>query len=709
MTSLNEVGQRVSLQIAGFTRFPHQKGDLCYRVSPSLSEACLAGPGVNAQDGVSVVRVEDVPHATFVAMLNCLYLLELDPDASLAELGLLYVCADKYQITNLSAVVLSRISHKMSPHNISHFLFGFAFQHDALYSLTRGYCVRNYNLVRKSTAFMHVVRSYWEYEDAIQSGIWTDIFQQFTTWNYEGMTVLREDSGGVDELLRPSGEADVLDLTEGKFKIVLMPTFDDLPDHCILAAFRYCDSRFIAKCGTLSRRHARIVHDPILWTHVSVSGRVSSAALFIENVVLQHAKHIRSISFESISFTSSTVEGADSFFESTERLLAQIGSNLRELRIDDAVHRTASDTIPLQFRLPVPSSLMVSTTGLHESLFGDIHILLASVAKYCPAISKIVLSGDSDSAYVGDSNILLLTTSCPAVESFVDEECCGLSANAIKYMAKGWKSLSSLELDTDCMDVAEFKNSVSLFGDRIKRLSVTCFNEALDAEGFGDFLETLRCLKNLEVLAIDHSGSRSGTDGIDPDKMQQILTACPKLQGFEYFTTLEAYFDFEEEDDFRNFAATSSLSDYHGSNYAGGDTDFLIESYKTYRAKSMYSRSRRGSIGSVSMATTRFGKGRFQLASLSIFSKDEDSLLDDVTSLAPALPSPNEKLNRVEVYGMWSSGDKLSIRQRALRVLGFEEGSDFFAGKQEVFFAILDGCHAVCGKGGVNVTFAWSI
>ncbi|KAJ3259635.1 hypothetical protein HDU77_001735 [Chytriomyces hyalinus] len=488
-----------------------------------------------------------------------------------------------------------------------------------------------------------------------------------------------------------------------------MPTFDDLPDHCILAAFRYCDSRFIAKCGMLSRRHARIVHDPMLWTHVSVSGRVASAALFIENVVLQHAKHIRSISFESISFTSSTVEGADSFFESTERLLAQIGSNLRELRIDDAVHRTASDTIPLQFRLPVPSSLMVSTTGLHESLFGDIHILLASVAKYCPAISKIVLSGDSDSAYVGDSNILLLTTSCPAVESFVDEECCGLSANAIKYMAKGWKSLSSLELDTDCMDVAEFKNSVSLFGDRIKRLSVTCFNEALDVEGFGDFLETLRCLKNLEVLAIDHSGSRSGTDGIDPDKMQQILTACPKLQGFEYFTTLEAYFDFEEEDDFRNFAATSSLSDYHGSNYAGGDTDFLIESYKTYRAKSMYSRSRRGSIGSVSMATTRFGKGRFQLASLSIFSKDEDSLLDDVTSLAPALPSPNEKLNRVEVYGMWSSGDKLSIRQRALRVLGFEEGSDFFAGKQEVFFAILDGCHAVCGKGGVNVTFAWSI
>ncbi|KAJ3259629.1 hypothetical protein HDU77_001727 [Chytriomyces hyalinus] len=170
--------------------------------------------GIDDQDGVSVVRVDDFPHATFLAMLDYLYVSELDPHANLMELGLLYVCADKYQITELSELVLSRISDQMSPETVSHFLFGYAYQYEVLNSLAQEYFVRNFNLVRKSTEFVHVVRSYWEYEEAIESGIWTDIFKQFTEWDFETMPVLPEESGGVDGLLRPSEDADNLNSTE---------------------------------------------------------------------------------------------------------------------------------------------------------------------------------------------------------------------------------------------------------------------------------------------------------------------------------------------------------------------------------------------------------------------------------------------------------------------------------------------------------------
>ncbi|KAI8838540.1 hypothetical protein BJ741DRAFT_601415 [Chytriomyces cf. hyalinus JEL632] len=180
----------------------------------SMFSGAWSEGGVDDQDRVSVVRIEDFSHATFVAMLNYIYLLELDPDASLMELGLLYACADKYQITDLSALVLSRISQQMAPETISHFLFGYAYQCDVLISLAQEYFVRNFNLVRKSTEFVRVVRSYWEYEDAIRSGIWTQILMQFTAWNFKVMTVLPEESGGVDDLLQPSGEAEVLDSAE---------------------------------------------------------------------------------------------------------------------------------------------------------------------------------------------------------------------------------------------------------------------------------------------------------------------------------------------------------------------------------------------------------------------------------------------------------------------------------------------------------------
>ncbi|KAJ3259634.1 hypothetical protein HDU77_001734 [Chytriomyces hyalinus] len=201
--------------------------------------------GIDDQNGVSVVRVDDFPHATFLAMLNYLYVSELDPHANLMELGLLYICADKYQITNLSELVLSRISHQMSPETISHFLFGYAYQYEVLNSLAQEYFVRNFNLVRKSTEFVHVVRAHWEYEDAIQSGLWTDIFMQFTEWGYEAMTVLPEESGGVDGLLRPSEDADSLNSAETQANTQIVT------DDC-LDGSRILDKCVVPESGTVS-------------------------------------------------------------------------------------------------------------------------------------------------------------------------------------------------------------------------------------------------------------------------------------------------------------------------------------------------------------------------------------------------------------------------------------------------------------------------
>ncbi|KAJ3397121.1 hypothetical protein HDU80_009688 [Chytriomyces hyalinus] len=198
--------------------------------------------GIDDQDGVSLVRVDDFPHATFLAMLNYLYVSELDPHASLAELGLLYICADKYQITDLSELVLSRISHQMSPETISHFLFGYAYQYEVLNSLAQEYFVRNFNLVRKSTEFVHVVRAHWEYEDAIQSGLWTDIFMEFTAWGFETMSVLPEESGGVDDLLRPSEDGGVLD-SAGMLANTLIAT-----DDCLNGSV--CEGRSTADVST---------------------------------------------------------------------------------------------------------------------------------------------------------------------------------------------------------------------------------------------------------------------------------------------------------------------------------------------------------------------------------------------------------------------------------------------------------------------------
>ncbi|KAI8619436.1 hypothetical protein BC830DRAFT_775777 [Chytriomyces sp. MP71] len=483
-----------------------------------------------------------------------------------------------------------------------------------------------------------------------------------------------------------------------------------LPDAALIRVLRYCDTRHVVQCAQLNvRLRALCDTEASLWRHVSIGGAsLASLSRFVDVILLVHADAIASISLENILFDE---KDSDAFLRNLDRLLACIGSALTDLRIDDTLMRSEPDSI--HFRLPVPASALAQSAKMSMTLFGQIDPILTSLASHCASsLKRIVLSGNHESIYIGDDAILFMTTHFPSIESFTDEQSCGLTPTALKYMADGWSRLTSLELDTECMHLDEFGPALTHFGPRLHRLSVTTFSHDLDAAAFPQFTSALQALPNLHLLAIDHSTARGGQDGIDPDRTRALLAAAPSLRGIEYFASLEAFFDFaDDEDDFRAFSRAGSPD----GPASLADTDLLLDTYRTYRAaRSTYTRSRRGSLGSMSMATTRFGPGglRYPHAShsLSLFSKEEERTGDDVTSLAPGMPSPHERLNRVEVYGAWSCGDGLGIRARALRILGFDEsGSDFFVGRQETFFAILEGVWAVCEEMGVKVTFAWSI
>ncbi|KAJ3212882.1 hypothetical protein HDU82_004795 [Entophlyctis luteolus] len=504
-----------------------------------------------------------------------------------------------------------------------------------------------------------------------------------------------------------------------------------LPDKLLVGALRYCSTRDLVRCRLvcLRLRHLVEAHAATLWRNVVVSGHAAVAAKFIVSAVLPKASLIRSLSFESISFAltppARTVESIVAvFFAAVEELFSRVGPNLCDLRLDNSTHGQPAD---VAFKLTIPASTLAqSATYLAEShyLFGHAQMLIAPLGKHCPNIKSISLSSDSDeNVYIGDANLLLLMQSCPEVETFIDDEPCGITATALTNMVDNWKNLSSLEIDTDCMSVEDFHDSVSKFGGRLKRLSIMGFADPFDDDSTKQlFLDTLRSLENLEVLAINHSKTHT-IEGIDPDIMKEILDACPKLYGFEYFPTIESYFDFDDGSESHSFDAEArSIAQ---SSTGSWNPQALVSNWKAYKeTSSTYAKSRRNSVGSMSMAT-RFGRFanetasrtlglgvgslRHNLATLSVFSREDDAAHDDVTSLAPAMPSPNDNTHRVEFYGMWMSGDKLTIRERALRILGFADGGDFFVGKQEVFFAILDGVHAVCRDRGVRVTFAWSI
>ncbi|KAJ3020664.1 UNVERIFIED_CONTAM: Rho- BTB domain-containing protein 2 [Siphonaria sp. JEL0065] len=189
----------------------------------SLSEffqAMFSGPWSESHsEGPTIIEIVDFPHKTFQGMLNYLYLEELDPKSTLTDLGLLHICADKYQILDLMSLTESLISSQMSPANVSGFLFGFAHQYDSLNTLACQYFVDEFDAVKKTEEFIQVVRKPWEVgctHDA-WCKVWESVLQGLIVHGFEKVDVVFEESGGVDEYLDLS-ESDDRELEEGEGK-----------------------------------------------------------------------------------------------------------------------------------------------------------------------------------------------------------------------------------------------------------------------------------------------------------------------------------------------------------------------------------------------------------------------------------------------------------------------------------------------------------
>ncbi|ORY44933.1 hypothetical protein BCR33DRAFT_716846, partial [Rhizoclosmatium globosum] len=198
----------------------HVEGKIIYGqkcILASLSEffqAMFSGAwaeGFVSSNAPTVVHVTDFPHKTFQGMLNYLYLEELDPKATLEELGSLHICADKYQILDLSTLTLSLISSQISCTNVTRFLFHFAYQYESLSDLAVRYFVDNYDGVRKTVEFMQVVRRPWECDEQGWCVVWDRVLREIAelgTVEFERVGVCFEESGGVDEYLDPFDDDD---------------------------------------------------------------------------------------------------------------------------------------------------------------------------------------------------------------------------------------------------------------------------------------------------------------------------------------------------------------------------------------------------------------------------------------------------------------------------------------------------------------------
>ncbi|KAJ3329084.1 hypothetical protein HDU76_008698 [Blyttiomyces sp. JEL0837] len=518
------------------------------------------------------------------------------------------------------------------------------------------------------------------------------------------------------------------------------PKLVELPDDCLLSTLLLFDLRTLVALGRLCKRFKSLIENPSLWRFAVVSGQASQAIKLIEKGLIPRAGMIRGLALQDIVFPLSSVPESlenpipdlqRTFHSSLESLFVAVGKRLEELHIEDNVgseeilHRSSQSASAL-----ASSSSILSVTPV--GLFSGADSLFEAIAQNCREIKRLSLCSAEQSEYVGDHNILKLTTYCSKVEEFRDEESFGVSNEAVKYMADGWKNLKSLELNTELESLTG-----SLSGNSDKRITET--NEPPSplgsepiappmADGLRIFVSALSKLTSLEVLAIDHSQTNH-KDGLSPHDVLGILEACPHLKGLEYFAPFEAYFDGEEEQDggsiYSSWSTAPNQNQFQQQNQhqiipqvilgASNEVDNSDAASSRTRtnmvpnlADSLALRSRRGSVGS-SLFTFGINTKKFGNASMSVFSKDDDEG-EEVTSLAPALPSPTAfGTHKVEFYGTWSSEDKVALRDRAARSIFIDAKEDFFRGKISEFFEILEGIANVCKARGVRLTLAWTV
>ncbi|KAI9339009.1 hypothetical protein BDR26DRAFT_395671 [Obelidium mucronatum] len=158
----------------------------------------------------TIIQIMDFPHKTFQGMLNYLYLEELDAKATLTDLGLLHICADKYQLLDLMKLTQGLISEKLSPTTVAQFLFGFAYQYDSLNVLATTFFIENFDAVKRTQEFTELLRKPWELDCCdpdVWGKLWGEILEGLVVLDFEKCDVVLEESGGVGEYLDPNPDA----------------------------------------------------------------------------------------------------------------------------------------------------------------------------------------------------------------------------------------------------------------------------------------------------------------------------------------------------------------------------------------------------------------------------------------------------------------------------------------------------------------------
>ncbi|KAJ3096434.1 hypothetical protein HDU97_005893 [Phlyctochytrium planicorne] len=527
-----------------------------------------------------------------------------------------------------------------------------------------------------------------------------------------------------------------------------------LPEDCLLHIFLFLEPRKIISCSRLCKRLRQLSDHAVLWRFVFVSGNIIQATNLLQKGIIPRSSLIKGIGFINISLLVDVVQPESEtgvslrqdFINVIDDTFKVLGPYLEALHVEDSLYESYhnmelfSDSMSARSR-----SHHLSTADNPESFVEEAHHIFESVAQYCKSLLRIsvMLPRLSVSRTEALNILLLLTNCCPKVKEFRDDESVLLGCGAdfhggpssppaaisagIRYMVDGWKDLKSLEISTGMLTVSEFCESLRLFGAGLRRLSVTHFRDPLgnqrmawaerpDAEDKISILATtLSRLVNLEVIAIDLSMT-AHRDGLTMASTEKIITSCPKLKGFEYFAPFEAYFEDDEMNDKMSlFGNRNFLNPNQNDDAASAYTSLMDgKSGRKFNpaVESMLSRSRRGSASSVSVMTVNTGyyfySGYNQHRSRSILSKDDDDLDEDVTSLAPGLPSPNPLgSQRIEVGGTWVPTDSMSIRDRAEEELLLYGRS--LSKRHLEFFSILEEISKVCQSHNVGLTLAWAL
>ncbi|KAJ3067304.1 hypothetical protein HDU98_009507, partial [Podochytrium sp. JEL0797] len=136
------------------------------------------------------------------------YLEELNPNASLASLASLHICADKYQLLDLAHLTSTLLSTSLTPSNAPAFLFHHAYKHEGMYDLAVKFVVDRWEEVRACDEFVAVVRKPWECEGWAWCAVWERVLGELKGCGFGRREVVPEESGAVNEFLDPTEDCE---------------------------------------------------------------------------------------------------------------------------------------------------------------------------------------------------------------------------------------------------------------------------------------------------------------------------------------------------------------------------------------------------------------------------------------------------------------------------------------------------------------------